>query len=201
MSKELTLHINGKTYEFSIGRKLGQIPESETLLETLRERLGLTGTKLSCGEGACGCCAVLMDGKAVASCVTLTAECEGKEITTIEGLSDPVTGELDPIQEAFLGAQRVPVRLLHPRHHHRGKVLAEPEPLSHGRGDQGSAQRELLPLHQPLPGDRSRSVYRKGRRTGMSEFRHIGKVRRRQDGRAIVTGKALYCDDLPIKNC
>ena len=44
MSKELTLHINGKTYEFSIGRKLGQIPESETLLETLRERLGLTGT-------------------------------------------------------------------------------------------------------------------------------------------------------------
>ena len=102
MSKELTLHINGKTYEFSIGRKLGQIPESETLLETLRERLGLTGTKLSCGEGACGCCAVLMDGKAVASCVTLTVECEGKEITTIEGLSDPVTGELDPIQEAFL---------------------------------------------------------------------------------------------------
>ena len=102
MSKELTLHINGQTYEFTIGRKLGQIPESETLLETLRERLGLTGTKLSCGEGACGCCAVLMDGKAVASCVTLTAECGGKEITTIEGLADPVTGELDPIQEAFL---------------------------------------------------------------------------------------------------
>ena len=102
MSKELTLHINGQTYEFTIGRKLGQIPESETLLETLRERLGLTGTKLSCGEGACGCCAVLMDGKAVASCVTLTAECGGKEITTIEGLADPVTGELGPIQEAFL---------------------------------------------------------------------------------------------------
>ena len=102
MSKELTLHINGETYEFTIGRKLGQVPESETLLETLRERLGLTGTKLSCGEGACGGCAVLMDGKAVAACVTLTAECEGKEITTIEGLSDPVTGELDPIQEAFL---------------------------------------------------------------------------------------------------
>ena len=102
MSKDLTLHVNGKTYQFSIGRRLGQIPESETLLETLRERLGLTGTKLSCGEGACGCCAVLIDGKAVASCVTLTVECGGKEITTIEGLADPVTGELDPIQEAFL---------------------------------------------------------------------------------------------------
>ena len=102
MGSELTLKINGETYEFTIGRRLGQIPESETLLETLRERIGLTGTKMSCGQGACGCCAVLMDGKAVASCITLTAECGGKEIVTIEGLSDPVTGELDPIQEAFL---------------------------------------------------------------------------------------------------
>ena len=102
MGRDLTLHINGQTYQFTIGRKLGQIPESETLLETLRERIGLTGSKMSCGQGACGCCAVLMEGKAVASCITLTAECEGKEIITIEGLSDPVTGELDPIQEAFL---------------------------------------------------------------------------------------------------
>ncbi len=102
MSRDLTLHINGDTYEFTIGRRLGQIPESETLLETLRERIGLTGSKMSCGQGACGCCAVLMDGKAVASCITLTAECQGKEIVTIEGLGNPETGELDPIQEAFL---------------------------------------------------------------------------------------------------
>ena len=90
MSKDLTLKINGQTYELTIGDRMGQVPETETLLETLRDRLGLTGTKLSCGEGACGCCAVL------------TSECEGKEIVTIEGLSDPVTGKLDPIQEAFL---------------------------------------------------------------------------------------------------
>lgn len=102
MSKELTLRINGEEYDFTIGNRLGQIPESETLLETLRDRLRLTGTKLSCGEGACGCCAVLMDGRAVASCITLTADCGGKTIVTIEGLADPVTGELDPIQEAFL---------------------------------------------------------------------------------------------------
>ena len=75
MSNELTLNINGETYAFTIGRRLGQIPETETLLETLRERIGLTGTKASCGQGACGCCAVLMEGKAVASCITLTAEC------------------------------------------------------------------------------------------------------------------------------
>lgn len=101
MNNELTLKINGETYDFTVGRRLGQIPESETLLETLRERIGLTGTKSSCEEGSCGCCAVLMDGEAIASCITLSVECEGKEIVTIEGLADPVTGELDPIQEAF----------------------------------------------------------------------------------------------------
>jgi carbon-monoxide dehydrogenase small subunit len=101
MSKDLTLTINGQAYEFTIGRRLGQIPESETLLETLRNRLGLTGTKTSCEEGACGCCSVLIDGKAANSCITLTVECEGKEIVTIEGLADPETGALDPIQKAF----------------------------------------------------------------------------------------------------
>ena len=80
----------------------GQIPENEFLLDTIRYRIGLTGTKKSCDEGACGCCAVMIDGKAVASCMTLSSECEGKQIITIEGLADPVTGELDPIQEAFL---------------------------------------------------------------------------------------------------
>lgn len=102
MNDALVLKINGDTYEYTIGRRLGQVPENETLLETLRERVGLTGTKESCGEGACGCCAVLMDGKAVASCMMLTVDCGGKEITTIEGLADRATGKLDPIQEAFL---------------------------------------------------------------------------------------------------
>ncbi len=102
MSNDLTLKINGEEYYFTIGRRLGQIPESETLLETLRERIGLTGSKMSCGQGACGCCAVLLDGKAVASCITLTSECDGKDIVTIEGLADPLTGKLDPIQEAFV---------------------------------------------------------------------------------------------------
>ena len=86
MSKDLTLKINGQTYELTIGDRMGQVPETETLLETLRDRLGLTGTKMSCGEGACGCCAVLMDGKAVASCITLTSGCEGKEIVLLQFL-------------------------------------------------------------------------------------------------------------------
>ena len=98
MSKELTLHINGKTYEFSIGRKLGQIPESETLLETLRERSRPEPARsFPVAEGACGClrCA---DGRQGGRFLRDPdgRNCEGKEITTIEGLSDPVTGELDP---------------------------------------------------------------------------------------------------------
>ncbi|MBQ6582964.1 MAG: (2Fe-2S)-binding protein [Mogibacterium sp.] len=98
----VTMSINGREYTFMIGEGYGQVPETETLVMTLRERLQLTGTKLSCGEGCCGACAVLMDDKAVASCITLTAECDGKKIVTIEGLADPVTGKLDPVQQAIM---------------------------------------------------------------------------------------------------
>jgi len=98
----ITLRVNKQEYEFSIGTRFGQIPASETLVETLRTRLGLTGAKQSCNEGACGCCTVIIDGNAVPSCMTLTIDCDGKDITTIEGLQDPKTGELDPLQQAFL---------------------------------------------------------------------------------------------------
>lgn len=96
-----TLTINGREYRFSIGDGFGQVPPSETLSQTLRKRLGLTGSKESCGEGACGCCTVLMDGKGVTSCMLLTVDCDGKDIVTIEGLEDPDTG-LDPLQQAFI---------------------------------------------------------------------------------------------------
>lgn len=102
MKEHIVLHVNGEEHEFSLGRRLGQIPHTEALVKTLRERLGLTGTKLGCGQGACGACTVLIDGEAVASCMVLTVECEGKEIVTIEGLGDKETGALDPIQQAFL---------------------------------------------------------------------------------------------------
>lgn len=98
----ISLTVNGQAYELDEGRKPGQVDPAHTLLETLRETLGLTGTKLSCGEGACGACTVIMDGKAVNSCRVLTVECNGKTITTIEGLRDPKTGMLDPLQQAFI---------------------------------------------------------------------------------------------------
>jgi carbon-monoxide dehydrogenase small subunit len=75
---------------------------TETLADTLRDRLGLTGTKIMCNEGECGTCTVLIDGKPVLSCLTLAVESAGKQILTIEGLADPATGELHPIQQAFV---------------------------------------------------------------------------------------------------
>ena len=97
----ITLTVNKRKYVFSVGTAFGQLPPSETLLDTIRNRLGLTGTKSSCNEGACGCCTVIKDGEAVTSCMLLTVECDGSEITTIEGLEDPEKG-LDPLQQAFI---------------------------------------------------------------------------------------------------
>ncbi len=72
----------------------------QTLLETLREELGLTGTKEGCGTGDCGCCTVILDGAPVTSCLVLTGQVEGRAVQTIEGLGD--AENLDPIQAAFV---------------------------------------------------------------------------------------------------
>lgn len=93
--KPIALTINGGSIETMVW-------PAEALADTLRNRLGLTGTKLMCNEGECGSCTVLIDGRSVLSCLTLTIECEGKNIITIEGLADSLTGELHPIQQAFV---------------------------------------------------------------------------------------------------
>jgi len=95
----INLVVNGKPYELMVGKDVN--PE-HTLAHTLRETLGYTGTKISCDHGACGACTVLMDGKPVLSCMTLTVECDGRSVTTIEGLEDPKTGKLHPLQQAFI---------------------------------------------------------------------------------------------------
>jgi carbon-monoxide dehydrogenase small subunit len=101
-SPPVTLTVNDQTYELEVGEGADKIEASHTLAHTLRETLGLTGTKVSCDSGACGCCTVLIDGKALLSCMTLTIECDGKRIETIEGLRDPETRGLDPLQQAFI---------------------------------------------------------------------------------------------------
>jgi len=98
---KITLTINGIKYKFSVGDGRGDVAPAETLLETLRTKLMMTGAKESCGVGACGCCAVIADGDALAACMTLTVEMDGKNIVTVEGLEDAKMG-LDPIQQAFI---------------------------------------------------------------------------------------------------
>jgi len=90
---DLDFTVNGEIVSLSV------FP-NRTLLEILREALGLTGAKEGCGEGACGSCTVLLDGKPVRSCLTLAVEAAGCEITTVEGLASGET--LDPLQEAFI---------------------------------------------------------------------------------------------------
>jgi carbon-monoxide dehydrogenase small subunit len=79
-----------------------EVRPNELLADVLRERLGLTGTKIGCEAGDCGACTVLINGKPTLSCLTLAIECEDKEILTIEGLGDAATGELHPLQRAFV---------------------------------------------------------------------------------------------------
>src|SRR4051812_37746359 len=89
----INLTVNGQT-------KTLDTPRERSLLEVLREDFQVTGTKYGCGEGACGCCSVLLDGKRIFSCATPVSEVDGKSITTIEGLA---RGEkLHPVQEAFI---------------------------------------------------------------------------------------------------
>jgi len=90
------LHVNGQLHEL-------EIKPHEMLAEVLRNKLGLIGVRVSCGEGECGSCTVLLDGKPVTSCLMLALQAEGKKIITIEGLA--TDEKLHPIQEAFIEEQ------------------------------------------------------------------------------------------------
>src|SRR5438309_7198172 len=93
VSISATLTINGRPRVISVEPRM-------TLLDALREELGLTGTKKSCDRGECGACTVHVDGRRVLSCMTLAAMQQGKRITTIEGLEQD--GKLHPVQAAFI---------------------------------------------------------------------------------------------------
>lgn len=92
---KITLTVNGET-------EVVNVPSHMTLLKMLREELALTGTKNGCAAGECGACTVMMNGEPVNSCMVLAVECDGAEITTVEGLAND--GQLDPVQEAIIEA-------------------------------------------------------------------------------------------------
>lgn len=89
----VTLDVNGQERELRIEPRV-------SLLDALREHLGLSGSKKGCDQGTCGACTVWVDGRRVLACLTLAVTCEGRQITTIEGLS--AAGELHPMQAAFI---------------------------------------------------------------------------------------------------
>jgi carbon-monoxide dehydrogenase small subunit len=91
--EQVTLIVNGVSQTLLV-------EPGEMLVETLRERLHLTGTKLGCDQGSCGACTVLLSGEPVLSCLTPTLRCDGLEITTIEGVA--VNGDLHPVQEQLV---------------------------------------------------------------------------------------------------
>lgn len=89
----VSTNVNGDAVEFVC-------PQNETLLDSLRDRVGLTGVKEGCGTGDCGACSITLDGRLVCSCLVLGAEADGREIGTVEGLAEG--SRLHPLQEKFI---------------------------------------------------------------------------------------------------
>ena len=133
---DLTLRVNGSAWRLRLDSRV-------TLLDALRDRLGLTGTKKGCDQGACGACTVLAGGKRVLSCLMLAAQCEGREVTTIEGLSKKGAGEagggLHPVQEAFIRRDGFQCGFCTP-----GQIMSAVALLAEGRAGSSEEIREFM---------------------------------------------------------
>ena len=130
MIQVVKLHVNGVDYNLALDTRT-------TLVDALRDHLGLTGVKKGCDEGECGACTVLLDGDAIASCTYLAVEAEGHDIVTIEGLADPVTGELHPVQQAF-------IRVLDGETHHVQRAVAPKQATILAYGSTSPEEEELF---------------------------------------------------------
>jgi carbon-monoxide dehydrogenase small subunit len=119
MKQEILLVVNGETYRLTV-------EPHRTLLDVLRDDLGLTGTKNGCGMGECGACTVLVDGKPVSSCLTLAIGADGKSVTTIEGLADG--NKLHPLQQAFVDCSAIQCGFCTPGMILTAKALLEENP-------------------------------------------------------------------------
>lgn len=119
MDKLINVTVNREKVEI-------RVEPNQALVEVLRDVLGLTGTKVGCGTGDCGTCTVIMDGKAVNSCLVLAVQADGKEILTIEGLSDDEG--IHPLQEAFVMEGAIQCGFCTPGMIMSGKALLETNP-------------------------------------------------------------------------
>ena len=135
MMQILHMTVNGKDVEVGIDPR-------ESLADTLRERLGLTSVKKGCEVGECGACTVLVDGTAIDSCIYLSVWAEGKSILTVEGLQDPDTGALSPIQRAFVEEAAVQCGFCTP-----GIILSAVEIVGSGKTYTRDELRKLISVH------------------------------------------------------
>jgi xanthine dehydrogenase YagT iron-sulfur-binding subunit len=124
------LRVNATTWQVPLDGRM-------TLLDALRDHLGLTGTKKGCDQGACGACTVLLDGKRRLSCLTLAAQCAGHEVTTIEGLARD--GQLHPLQEAFVRHDAFQCGYCTP-----GQIMSGVALLAEGRAGSDDEIREFM---------------------------------------------------------
>ena len=142
MSEDLVpikFRVNGRQNEITVRPQ-------ELLIDFVRERLALTGTKRSCDMEVCGTCTVLLDGKAVSSCSLFAFELDGKDLTTIEGLEGPEG--LHPLQKAFIQCGGFQCGFLYSRNDLAGKELARREPGSDSGTSLRLYGREHLPLYR-----------------------------------------------------
>jgi xanthine dehydrogenase YagT iron-sulfur-binding subunit len=126
----LSLNVNGSARSLRLDSRV-------TLLDALREHLGLTGTKMGCDQGACGACTVLLDGRRVLSCLTLAAQCDGRDVTTIEGLAKD--HKLHPVQEAFIRHDGFQCGYCTP-----GQIMSAVALLEEGRAGSDAEVREFM---------------------------------------------------------
>ena len=127
---DLTLRVNRRTRRLRLDNRV-------TLLDALREHLGLTGTKKGCDQGACGACTILLDHKPVLSCLMLAAQCDGRDVTTIEGLAKD--HELHPVQEAFIRQDGFQCGYCTP-----GQIMSAVALLAEGRAGSDEQIREFM---------------------------------------------------------
>lgn len=134
MLRIIKMTVNGKEVEMAIN-------DRESLLDTLRNRLGLTSVKKGCEVGECGACTVLVDGEAIDSCIYLTMWAAGKHILTVEGLKSP-TGELSPVQQAFVDEAAVQCGFCTP-----GIIMSAVEIIGTGKKYSRDELRKLISGH------------------------------------------------------
>ncbi|MGW2781142.1 (2Fe-2S)-binding protein [Streptomyces populi] len=137
-SSVITLHINGEKHTLPVDHRT-------TLLDALRERLDLTGTKKGCDQGQCGACTVLVDGRRTVACLQFAVAAEGREITTIEGMA--TGGRLHPVQQAFLDLDGYQCGYCTP-----GQICSAIGMLAeHAAGWPSAASRDVRPAAGPAP--------------------------------------------------